>query len=193
MSKISFDVDMDFQDREEALLLFPQVVVASIIKTDMRPHNTGVYFQEIPSTPDKKSTIDYKIAEGMGYFKIDFINASVYDGVKSEQHLDELMTQEPMWDLLLEAEFVEKLFHVGTYHKLLKLHPPKSVSDLAMILALIRPSKRHLQGKEWDIIQRDIWTKPTNGSYHFKKSHAISYAMAIVVQMNLIVERAFSI
>lgn len=192
MSKINFDVDIDFQDRDNALSLFPESIEASIIKEARRPHNTGVYFQSIPCTMDKKSTIDYKEAEELGYFKIDFINASVYEGVKSEDHLNELVNTEPFWDLLLEEDFVTNLFHIGSYPDLLKRYKPKTIDELAMILALIRPSKKHLQGNDWDTIKESIWQRPTDGSYHFKKSHAISYAMAIVVQMNLIVESAIS-
>ena len=37
-------------------------------------HNTGVYFQPIPSFPiEGYSTIDHKEAEEMGYFKVDFL------------------------------------------------------------------------------------------------------------------------
>ena len=34
--------------------------------------------------------------------------------------------------------------------------------------------------------------KPTDGSYFFKKSHAVAYAQAIVVQMNLINRAKYS-
>jgi hypothetical protein len=34
----------------------------------------------------------------------------------------------------------------------------------------------------------EIWEKPTNGEYYFKKAHAVAYAHVIVVQMNLICE-----
>jgi hypothetical protein len=35
----------------------------------------------------------------------------------------------------------------------------------------------------------EVWTKPENEDYFFKKSHATAYAAAIVVQMNLICEQ----
>jgi hypothetical protein len=35
----------------------------------------------------------------------------------------------------------------------------------------------------------EIWEKPENDEYFFKKSHAVAYATAIVVQMNLICEQ----
>jgi len=33
-----------------------------------------------------------------------------------------------------------------------------------------------------------VWVKPVGDEYYFKKAHAVAYAMAIVVQMNLICE-----
>jgi len=53
---------------------------------------------------------------------------------------------------------------------------------------VIRPAKRHLLGKSWEDILKEVWTKPTTDEYYFKKAHAVAYAMAIVVQMNLICE-----
>ena len=34
-----------------------------------------------------------------------------------------------------------------------------------------------------------VWTKPTDGEYYFKKAHAVSYAVAVVVHMNLLCEK----
>jgi DNA polymerase III alpha subunit len=65
---------------------------------------------------------------------------------------------------------------------------PKSIEQLAAVLAMIRPAKRHLIDKSWDEIMKEVWVKPTNGDYFFKKSHATAYAVAVVVQMNLICE-----
>ena len=35
---------------------------------------------------------------------------------------------------------------------------------------------------------KEVWVKPKDGEYYFKKAHAVSYAMACVVHMNLICE-----
>jgi hypothetical protein len=59
-------------------------------------------------------------------------------------------------------------------------------------LAIIRPAKRQLMYKDWIDITKDVWSKPTDGSYFFKKSHAVAYAQAIVVQMNLISRAKYS-
>ena len=39
---------------------------------------------------------------------------------------------------------------------------------------------------------KEVWVKPTDGSYFFKKSHAIAYAQAVVVQMNLILKGKYT-
>ncbi len=61
-----------------------------------------------------------------------------------------------------------------------------------MFLALLRPGKKHLitkcQTEGWDSIKDEIWLK-TDDSYSFKKSHAVAYAHAIVVQINSICEK----
>jgi hypothetical protein len=54
--------------------------------------------------------------------------------------------------------------------------------------AVIRPAKRYLLKKGWDKINEEVWIKPKDDSYYFKKSHSIAYAIAIVVQLNLLVD-----
>jgi DNA polymerase III alpha subunit len=99
------------------------------------------------------------------------------------------MNQEPLWDLLEDDSFTELLFHVNGHGDILRKMKPSSIEQLAAVLAIIRPAKRYLIGKEWDDVLTEVWTKPTNDEYYFKKSHATAYAMAIVVQMNLICEQ----
>ncbi len=65
--------------------------------------------------------------------------------------------------------------------------PVNSIPRLAMFLALIRPAKKHLIGKSWKEVSQTIWDRENDG-YSFKKSHAVAYAHAIVVQMNKICE-----
>lgn len=188
--RINFDIDIDFYNRDDALRDLSYVGAAIINESKTSKHNTGVYFQDIPRDPATNlSTIDYKPAEELGYFKVDFLNAGVYEGVKSNEHLQQLLDTEPRWELLQEEKFVELLFHVGDYSGLLKQYKPNSVEQLAMILAIIRPGKKHLQGKSWHDIEKDVWIKPNDDSYFFKKSHSISYAVAITVQMNILVEQ----
>jgi DNA polymerase III alpha subunit len=187
------DVDIDFYDRDGVLKLFKHTP-ASIIKDDKtEKHKTGVYFHAVPEHPvTGHSTLDYKQAEDRGYFKIDCLNVSIYKQVKSEQELVELMIQEPDWDMLKDATIVDQLFHLNGHYKIVSSLEPKTIEQLAAVLAIIRPAKRHLMYKDWIDIMKEVWIKPTDGSYFFKKSHAVAYAQAIVVQMNLMSRAKYS-
>lgn len=185
------DIDIDFPDRD-IILSKLQHRVARL--DSGKKHNTGIYATEIPHNPvDMISTIDYKTAEERGYFKLDFLNVSIYKDVRDEQHLTELMNKEPVWELLEHKEFCENVFHVSGHDDVLRTLKPRSVEDLAAVLAIIRPAKRHLVKESWDTIRKEVWIKPTNGEYYFKKSHAFSYAVAVVVHMNLLCEQINSL
>lgn len=184
------DIDIDFANRELALELFEHTTATRIDSGESKKHNTGVYFTRIPrDARTNSSTLDYKQAEDRGYFKVDFLNVGIYEGIQSESHLVQLMETEPLWDLLTQDDFTDLLFHVNGHGNLLRQMKPSSIEELAMCLALIRPAKRHLIGKTWTEIGQEIWEKPTNGDYYFKKAHAIAYAQVVVVQMNLICEQ----
>ena len=183
------DIDIDFADRTKALEKLEHVVAAIAENGTFKKHNTGIYCTPIPYNPATGlSTIDYKEAEERGYFKIDFLNVGIYEGVRDEAHLVQLMETEPLWDLLEQDDFNNLLFHVNGYGSILREMKPKSIEQLGAILAMIRPAKRYLIGKEWTTVMTEVWTKPENDEYYFKKAHAIAYAQAVVVQMNLICE-----
>jgi hypothetical protein len=183
------DIDIDFNDREQALALFKHVKASRNDNGKLVKHNTGVYLHQVPvDAISGLSAVDYTQAEETGYFKIDFLNVGLYKGVRDEGHLTQLMTTEPLWDLLEQDDFVNLLFHVNGHGSILRQMKPTSVEQLAAVLAMIRPAKRQLIGRPWVEVMNDIWIKPDNEEYYFKKSHAVAYATAIVVQMNLICE-----
>lgn len=183
------DIDIDFADRDQALGLFKHVKASRIDDGRLVKHNTGVYLHPVPVDAETGvCSIPYNQAEEQNYFKIDFLNVSLYKDIRNEEHLIQLMNQEPLWDLLEQDDFVSMLFHVNGHGSILRQMKPTSVEQLAAVLAMIRPAKRYLIGKSWDEVMSDVWTKPDNGDYYFKKSHATAYAMAVVVQMNMICE-----
>lgn len=183
------DIDIDFADRTKALNVFKHVAASISDNGTFKKHNTGIYCTSVPYNPfTGLSTIDYKEAEDRGYFKIDFLNVNVYEGVRDREHLKQLMETEPLWDLLLEDDFTNKLFHVNGHGSILREMKPTSIEQLGAVLAMIRPAKRYLIGKDWTTVMTEIWTKPEGDEYYFKKAHAIAYAHVIVVQMNLICE-----
>ena len=184
------DVDIDFADRAKALELFDHTIASRLDQNEVKPHNTGIYTTAIPKdVRNNLATIDYKTAEERGYFKIDFLNVGIYDGIRDEEHLKQLMQTEPLWDLLEQDDFSNLLFHVSGHGTILREMKPKTVEQLAAVLAMIRPAKRHLIGKSWTEVMSEVWVKPENDEYYFKKAHAIGYAMAVVVHMNLICEQ----
>lgn len=183
------DIDIDFLNRT-AVLDIIEHIPASL--EDGKKHNTGAYCHAIPINPlSGNAAINYKTAEDRGYFKIDFLNVSAYQGVRSEEHLVELLSAEPLWDLLQDAAVCDQLFHINGYHQLVAKLKPCSIEQLAMFLALLRPGKKHLipicEKEGFHSIQNEIWTK-TDDAYFFKKAHAVAYAHVIIVQLNLLCE-----
>lgn len=187
--KFKSDIDIDVANREQALSVV-QHTDASILKDGkLTRHNTGAYFTSIPIDPiSGNSSLDYKEAEERGYIKLDILNVNLYQQIKSEQHLLELMNLEPDWDKLYDPAFCAKLMHIGSHYDTLIKMPEavNSIPRLAMFLAVIRPAKRHLIGKTWQEIAETIWEKPSDDSYYFKKAHAVGYAHLVVVNMNLL-------
>jgi hypothetical protein len=187
--KFNSDVDIDFANRE-SILEYIKHIPASMRKVNpIRKHATGIYVTDIPYDPvNNMSSIDYADAEKRGYFKLDFLNVHVYEKVRSEQHLIELM-REPNWGKLKDSKFVENLIHLNNqFNSLQKMpEPVNSIPRLAMFLAIIRPGKSHLIGKRWQEISKTVWKKGTDG-YTFKKSHSLAYSHLVVIHMNLLCE-----
>ena len=124
------DIDLDFADRTQALSKIKHVTA----RIKDRKHNTGVYVTEVPHNPfNELSTINYKDAEERGYFKLDFLNVSIYDKVRDEEHLTQLMEREPLWQLLEHTDFSDKVFHLSGHSELLKQLKPHSVEQLSLI------------------------------------------------------------
>jgi hypothetical protein len=187
------DIDIDVLDRDIVLSIIKHIP-ASIYKDGIyRKHNSGVYVHGIPYDPISSiASIEYKESEQRGYFKLDFLNNSLYTGIRDEPHLIELMEREPEWSLLQHQEVVSNLHHVHNHIDVLHVLQPSSIVKLAEVLAIIRPAKRYLLNESKDRIEKEVWTKPTDDTYYFKKAHAISYAVSIVVQLNLICEQVVS-
>ena len=189
--KFTSDIDIDVAERDQALALL-KYTAASIIKEGKNSkHNTGVYFTDIPVDPfTGRASLDYEAAEERGYVKVDVLNVCIYQQIKSEEHLQQLMQQEPAWDRLYDAEFCARLIHIGAHYDTLVRMPEavNSIPRLAMFLAIIRPAKRHLIGRTWREVAESVWEKPADDGYFFKKAHAISYSHLVAVNINLLTQ-----
>ena len=191
---VKTDIDIDTKNRSDLLNLIKHTPAGIVKDNVIKKHNTGVYVTDIPKDPlQGVSSIDYTEAEDRGYFKLDILNVSIYEDVKDEDHLLKLISAEPDWNLLGHKEIVEQLFHIHNHFDIVSKLKPNSIEDLAAVLAIIRPAKRNLLNESWTTIREKVWEKPQDGTYFFKKSHAVGYALAIVLQLNLLIEKTKTI
>lgn len=188
--KINFDVDIDLANRDLVLQHIKHVPASMRKVTPIRKHASGVHVCNIPYDPvSDMAAISYEEAEKRGYFKLDLLNMYVYEKVRDEKHLLDLM-REPDWSMLYKRELVEQLVHLnGQYDFIHRMPEPiDSIPRLAMFLAVIRPGKRQLIGETWKKINETVWDRGVDG-YTFRKSHAIAYAHLVGLHMNLLQEQ----
>jgi hypothetical protein len=185
---MSADIDIDFADRESILRLINSVPARQLHQGQVRRHNSGVYVTDIPYDPvNQCAAIDYETAEQRGYFKIDFLNMSVYNLVRSPEHYKEMQAQEPPWSRLwTDTTWAQQLAHIGNYTGLLQSMKPNSIPRMAAFISIIRPGKAHLQNRPWTEVFESVWNGDDNRGYTFKKAHAISYAALVALHMNLL-------
>ena len=185
---MSADIDIDFADREQLLKLIRATPARQTTQGQTRKHNSGVYVTDIPYDPVHQcAAIDYEQAEQLGYFKIDLLNMSVYQLIKSPEHYQEMLDKEPNWSRLwTDAEWAKQLVHVGNYTDLLASMKPDSIPRMAAFISIIRPGKAHLQNKPWAEVFASVWDGDSSQGFTFKHSHAISYAALVALHMNLL-------
>ena len=185
---MSADIDIDFADRDHVLKLIHHTPARQVVDGRVRRHNSGVYVTDIPTdVVNQCAAIDYETAELRGYFKIDFLNMSVYQLIKNPEHYEQMLSQEPTWDRLWQdPTWAKQLVHVGNYTDLLKTMRPDSVPRMAAFISIIRPGKAHLQNHPWNQVFESVWDGDASRGFVFKKSHSVSYAMLVRLHMNLL-------
>lgn len=189
MTAITTDIDIDFFDRNAAIVNLPHVPAMMVRDGERVRHPSGIYLQDVPVDPiTGYCAFDYDEASRLGYCKIDVLSNSLYEGVRDEDHLLHLMEHTPDWSLLEHKAIVDNLAHIREHFGTVRAIKPQSIDDLAVVLALVRPGKRHLTYRPRHEIDAEIW-QPDSSGYVFKRAHAIAYAVAIVVQLNLLCEQ----
>ena len=185
---MSADIDLDFADRTQSLSLIKHTPARQLQDGQVRRHNSGVYVTDIPyDSINNCAAIDYETAEQRGYFKIDFLNMSVYQHIRDQEHYAQLLDTEPTWHRLwTDVSWSSQLVHVGNYTDLLKKMQPDSITRMAAFIAVIRPGKAHLQGQPWDRVFESVWDGDDSRGYTFKRSHSISYAALVALHMNIL-------
>ena len=185
---MSADIDLDLADRNQLLELIRATPARQMHQGQVRRHNSGVYVTDIPYDPvNECAAIDYETAEERGYFKIDLLNMSVYQLVKTPEHYQEMLAKEPPWSRLwTDPDWAKQLVHVGNYNDLLATMKPDSITRMAAFIAIIRPGKAHLQNRPWAEVFDSVWDGDSSRGFVFKHSHSISYAALVALHMNLI-------
>ena len=185
---MSADIDIDFADRDIVLKLIQHTPARQEVQGQVRRHNSGVYVTDIPYDPiNKCAALDYDEAEQRGYFKIDLLNMSVYQLVTNPDHYRETLAATPAWDRLWQdATWAKQLVHIGNYTDLLKNMRPSTIPQMAAFISIIRPGKAHLQNQSWADVFATVWDGDDSRGFVFKKSHSLSYAMLVVLHMNLL-------
>jgi hypothetical protein len=182
------DIDIDLADRDQVLSLIQHTPARQTHQGRVRRHNSGVYVTDIPRDPiNSCASMDYEEAEELGYFKIDLLNMSVYQLIKSPEHYQEMLDKDPNWSRLwTDPTWAQQLVHVGNYTDLLKSMRPDSIPRMAAFISIIRPGKAHLQNQSWPDVFASVWDGDNSQGFVFKHSHAISYAALVALHMNLL-------
>ena len=179
------DIDIDLSPSSTQPFNWVRASMVDQKTGGITPHPVGWHPQELPIHKDV-CAIPHKAAEDLGFLKVDFLPNAVYATAQSHEQVCRLAETEPRWPLLEDQSVVQTLFQLGAHADYVLKAKPRSVSDLAELIAIIRPAKAHL--KELYLTDRNaaralLWTKEP-GTYGYKKSSATAYALAICVQLN---------
>lgn len=181
------DIDIDTKSTFIPQTTFPKVIRASKVQDgNLTKHPCGVYFQTMPVDPmTNLAAIPYKEAEEFGFVKVDFLHLSILDRFKNKEEIRSTLAKEVDWSLFEKEDVVKNLFQIGNHFWLVKKVKPKSIQELADILALMRPGKKDLLDrylKDREGVRDELYKK--TDKYFFKKSHALSYSLTIILQLN---------
>lgn len=182
------DIDIDVAPQTDKSSYGIRAIIYDVDKQDIRPHPSGFYLGgDMPvDTVTGMAAIDYEQAEEYGFIKVDLLTNTAYGDFDSKEELTECINKEPDWSLLLDEKVVKHLPHLSKHAEFVREMEPRSIDDLADVLALIRPGKQHLIDKYKEnklSARKNLYRKPKTGMY-FKKSHAYAYAMMIIAVMN---------
>ena len=181
------DVDIDVADHDEAVAaLLTAIPACQLLAATgvIRPHNTGVYLQKIPVNPlNDLAVFPYDVAEELGFFKIDLLNSHIYKNIISQEDLRRILNEPIDWSWFTHRDFVSRLAQFGSGADTVVHYGPKSILDLACMMAIIRPGKRYLIGQPWDVVREKIWQPEP--LYNFKKAHAVAYALSVTVDARI--------
>lgn len=184
------DIDIDTPSSFDPTSIFDVVKASMILNGNLVKHPCGVYFQNMPVDPiSKLAAITHQEASIFGFTKIDFLHLTFLDEFENKGQIRSLLKKEPKWGLMLRTDVVEKLFQLHRNVDLVRDIKPSSILEIADCISLIRPGKLQLVEKymlDRVTTRTELYTIDKNDKYSYKKGHAISYALIVVLQLHLI-------
>ena len=196
------DIDIDFSDAQKVKSFFKdRIVLASQIENDdIKKHNVGVYFQSMPVDKELNiAAIPCLItgeqprrdrAQELGYFKLDFLEVKMLRHFKSKAEIRELLKIPPDWSLLEREDIVTDVFQIRNHFDIVSKVKPKSIEEVADVLALIRPNKRVLLDEYLKnpkhVREHLLYKREAGEKSSFRLCHAVPYSMLIVLNLHII-------
>lgn len=181
----TFDIDIDTQTKTDRSIFGTRAMIYNKDQQKIMPHPSGIYLEVVPIDGITGfAAFDYEYGNDAGFQKVDILHNTSYDQFASKAELIDILSQADDfdWGILSKESNVKQLPHIANHFDLIQQVNPKSVDDLADVLALIRPGKRDLLQtylKHKKQARRQLFLRSPDGMI-FKKSHAISYALMIV-------------
>lgn len=186
-----FDIDIDVKSDTDKRRYGTQAMVYNEKTKKVLPHPAGFYLEPVPIDDyTGNCAFDYKYGSEYGFFKVDLLTNTVYNGYNSKEEVLAALEWDVDWEQFDDERIVESLPHLSKHFDIVNKVKPNSIEDLADILALIRPGKRdqlddYIKNKEKT--RKTLYRRARNDMNYFKKSHAISYATMIIVALYKIV------
>lgn len=180
-----FDIDIDIKPRTPREKYGVRGMIYDETECRIQPHPSAVYLEDVPvDSVTGNCAFDYEFGDSLGFMKVDLLNNSAYSKFTSKDEVLRAVENFDDWRSFDDPDIVANLPHLGKHVETVRRIKPRSINDLADVLALIRPGKKHLleaylKNPE-KVRSRSLYTRASNGMMYFKKSHAVSYAMMIV-------------
>lgn len=190
------DIDIDVAPGTKREQYGVRAIIYDGEKQHIKPHPSGHYVEcGMPKDVfTGQATIDYETAEAWGFNKVDLLINSSYGMFTSKDEVRKLVAKEPDWTLLELDEYLECMPQIYNARTIIRDIKPKSIEDLADVLALMRPGKIELletYKKDKAFAREMLYTKTTK--VYFKRSHAIAYASMLVCFLNKLEEIAYEL
>lgn len=189
----TFDIDIDVRGGVDKTLYGVRCAIYNQDSLRLQAHPSGLLIEEVPQDPiTGLSCINYTDCDTLGIYKVDLLTNNSYNVFKDQAELNEYRDMETDFSLLQIESVCRQLPHIGNNYDMVKLLKPSSISELADVLALMRPGKMHLIDDyqlphKKQITIENLYRSSTSGMF-FKKSHAVSYAVMICTVLNKLKE-----